>query len=58
METYGGVGPRRMQEQYYDSLLSAYTPAEVRSQLARAGLDMLRVEKVTDRHMDIFGRLP
>lgn len=57
VETYGGVGPKRMQEDYYRSLLSAYTPGEVHSQLVRAGLDMLRVEKITDRHMDVFGRL-
>ena len=55
--TYGGVGPKLMQEEYYRSLLSAYTPEEVRGQLARAGLTTLEVECVTDRHMDIFGRL-
>ena len=58
VETYGRVGPERMQEQYYDSLLASYTPEEVRDQLAQAGLGTLTVSKITDRHMDIFGRLP
>jgi len=57
VETYGGVGPELEQEEYYRSLLSAYTLEELRDQLAQTGLTTLRVEKVTDRHMDVFGRL-
>jgi ubiquinone/menaquinone biosynthesis C-methylase UbiE len=55
--TYGGVGPKRMQEDYYRSLLSAYTPEEAREQLSHAGLTTLEVRTMTDRHMDVFGRL-
>ena len=57
VETYGVVGPKRMQDDYYRSLLAAYTPEEVRAQLAGAQLATLKVEKITDRHMDIFGRV-
>lgn len=47
-----------LQEEFYRSLLAAYTVEEIREQLHRAGLDGLRVEMVTDRHLDIFGRRP
>ena len=43
--------------EYLRSLLASYTPQEVRRQLTAAGLGQLRVETITDRHMDIFGRL-
>jgi ubiquinone/menaquinone biosynthesis C-methylase UbiE len=46
-----------LREEYYRSLLSAYTPEEIKVQLDCAGLSMLRVEIVSDRHMDIVGRL-
>lgn len=54
---YAGTESVLLQEEYYRSLLSAYTPAEVEAQLARAGLDGLRVEMVTDRHLDVYGRV-
>ena len=44
-------------DEYYRSLLSSYTPEEVRAQLTRAGLVALNVERVTDRHFDVWGRL-
>ena len=46
-----------LREEYYRSLLSSYTVEEVRSQLARAGLDCLQVAMATDRHLDVFGRI-
>jgi len=46
-----------LRQEYYRSLLSAYTVEEVHNQLRRTGLKQLRVEMVTDRHLDIFGRL-
>lgn len=50
----GGESPL-LQEEYYRSLLSAYTVDEVRLQLASAGLGELNVQMITDRHMDIWG---
>ena len=47
-----------LREEYYRSLLSSYTVEEVRAQLARAGLGSLQVAMVTDRHLDVFGRMP
>ena len=46
-----------LQEEYYRSLLSAYTPEEVRAQLDAAGLKSLGVERITDRHLDVFGQI-
>ena len=57
VQRYAGTESALLQEEYYRSLLSAYTPDEVRAQLARAGLNGLRVEMVTDRHLDVFGRV-
>ncbi len=47
-----------LQEEYYRSLMAAFTPDEVRGQLADAGMGLLRVEMVSDRHYDVFGRIP
>jgi len=46
-----------LQKEFTRSLMAAYTPEEVRRQLISAGLKQLRVEVVTDRHLDIFGQL-
>jgi len=54
---YAADEPPLLQEEYRRSLLSSYTPDEVRNQLARAGLDALEVTRSSDRHLDIFGRL-
>jgi len=55
---YGRCGPKLMQRDYYHSLLASYTVAEVRRQVARHALNTLRVKRITDRHLDVFGRLP
>ena len=46
-----------LQQEFYRSLLSAYTVDEVRVQLDHSGLQTLQVAMVTDRHLDVFGRL-
>jgi ubiquinone/menaquinone biosynthesis C-methylase UbiE len=46
-----------LRQEYYRSLLSAYTAEELRCQLDAAGLQSLQVETVTDRHVDVFGRV-
>ena len=45
-----------LRELFHRSLLAAFTPAEVRAQLAAAGIDGLTVRKVSDRHMAVTGR--
>jgi len=47
-----------LQEEFYRSLLASYTPDEIRAQLDLAGLTALKVAMVSDRHFDVFGRLP
>jgi SAM-dependent methyltransferase len=49
--------PPVLQRDFYNSLLAAYRPDEVREQLVRAGLDGFCVETVSDRHLVVFGRL-
>jgi hypothetical protein len=43
-----------LQEEFYRSLLAAYTVSEVRTQLKHAGLP-LSVTMVSDRHLDAWG---
>jgi ubiquinone/menaquinone biosynthesis C-methylase UbiE len=42
---------------FYNSLCAAFTPEEVRAQLAAAGLS-LAVSQLTERHLCVKGRLP
>lgn len=55
---HAGDESKLLREEYYRSLLSAYTVDEVLRQLDRAGLDTLEVKQVTDRHLDIWGAMP
>jgi ubiquinone/menaquinone biosynthesis C-methylase UbiE len=45
-----------LKEEFFRSLLAAYTVGEVKEQLRTAGLTGLVVEQVTDRHLDVHGR--
>jgi ubiquinone/menaquinone biosynthesis C-methylase UbiE len=47
-----------LKEEFYRSLLAAYTVEEVKQQLAAIGLGNLSVAKSSDRHFDVWGRLP
>jgi ubiquinone/menaquinone biosynthesis C-methylase UbiE len=58
VETYSGDASATLKRSFYESLLAAFTPGEVRAQLRRSGLSRLRVTLPSDRHMDICGRLP
>jgi ubiquinone/menaquinone biosynthesis C-methylase UbiE len=57
VKKYAADASSLLQEEYYRSLLAAYTPDEVRAQLEQAGLRSLKVAMVTDRHLDVFGQL-
>ena len=50
--------PALMKRDFYNSLLAAFRPEEVRMELDAAGLGDFRVEVVTHRHMMIYGTLP
>jgi trans-aconitate methyltransferase len=50
VDEYSAGEPDVLRRDFYNSLLAAYRPDEVRDQLTRAGLDELGVEVVSDRH--------
>jgi ubiquinone/menaquinone biosynthesis C-methylase UbiE len=58
VDKYASRESALLQEEFYRSLLASYTLDELRVQLSRAQLNLLRVEMVSDRHLDVFGRLP
>lgn len=57
VDRYAADESALLQGEFYRSLLAAYTPDEVREQLDRAGLRTLEVGMVSDRHLDVFGRM-
>lgn len=58
VDAYADGEPKVLRDDFYASLLAAYTPDEVRAQLSTAGLDALSVTTVTDRHFIVTGRAP
>lgn len=54
---YAGNESALLQEEFFRSFLAAYTVKEVWQQLVENGLGGLRVAAVTDRHLDIWGRV-
>jgi ubiquinone/menaquinone biosynthesis C-methylase UbiE len=56
VKTYAADEPEILQRDFYHSLLAAFTPEEVRSQIHKAGLD-LNIEQISDRHIFIKGIL-
>jgi len=54
--SYAGDEPGILQHDFYHSLLAAYRPEELRTQLQQAGLSGLNVETVSDRHLIVYGR--
>jgi ubiquinone/menaquinone biosynthesis C-methylase UbiE len=57
VELYASDAPDVLREDFYHSLLAAYTPVEVSGQLIEAGLDRLKIESASDRHWIVSGRL-
>ena len=55
---YSGGEPAVLRRDYFNSLLAAFTPQEVKAQLRQAGIVQLKVEVITDRHLVVFGRIP
>lgn len=56
VQRHAGRDRKLLQELFYRSLLSAFTPAEVRAQLREARLRGLRVRVVSDRHLEVMRR--
>jgi 2-polyprenyl-3-methyl-5-hydroxy-6-metoxy-1,4-benzoquinol methylase len=55
---HSGAESALLQEEFRRSLVASYTPGEIRAQLASARLEALEVATVSDRHVDVWGRLP
>ena len=54
---YAADAPDILKEDFYNSLLAAYTTGEVRQQLREANIHNFNVEIVSDRHLLIWGRI-
>lgn len=54
---YAAGEPAVLQRDFFNSLLAAFTPEEVRAQLREAGLTELEVEPIGNRHLIVFGRI-
>lgn len=55
VDSYATDEPAVLRRDFFNSLLAAFTPDEVRLQLQDAGLHGLRVETVSDRHLLVTG---
>jgi len=55
-QKYSGNEPEVLKRDFFNSLLAAFTPAEVRRQLKQADLPGMAVEIISDRHLLVFGR--
>jgi hypothetical protein len=56
VDQYAAGEPEVLRRDFYNSLLAAFEPAEVRQQLAEAGLGHFSVTEASDRHLVIRGR--
>ncbi len=57
VERYAAQEPEILRRDFFNSLCAAFNQTEVRMQLFEAGLADFQVEKVSDRHLAIHGRL-
>jgi SAM-dependent methyltransferase len=57
VDMYAGDAPGILRDDFYNSLLAAYTVLEVSEQLHEAGLDRLRIEAASDRHWIASGTI-
>ena len=58
VDQYSAGEPDVLRRDFYNSLLAAFETDEVMEQLAKADLGFLAVEKITDRHLIVFGLSP
>jgi ubiquinone/menaquinone biosynthesis C-methylase UbiE len=58
VDAYAADAPVILREDFYNSLLAAYTVEEIKQQLAAAGLAHFTVSRPSDRHWLAAGRLP
>jgi len=56
--SYAEGEPAVLRDDFYHSLLAAYTVPEIGAQLRTAGLDDFAVHQVSDRHWCVVGVMP
>lgn len=52
---YAANEPQVLRKDFFNSLLAAFEPEEIRRQLTEAGLDSLAVDTCSDRHVLVYG---
>ncbi|KAA3629206.1 MAG: class I SAM-dependent methyltransferase [Proteobacteria bacterium] len=57
VDHYTAGEPEVLRRDFYHSLLAAFTPAEVQTQLTAASLGQLELEVINDRHLIVSGRI-
>ncbi len=57
VDQYASEEPEILRKDFYNSLLAAFTPNEVRTQIDNTELGSLNIDVVSDRHMLIYGYL-
>jgi ubiquinone/menaquinone biosynthesis C-methylase UbiE len=57
VDTHAGEAPAVLREDFYNSLLAAYTAEEVRAQIEASGLRGLRLSEPSDRHWLVQGQI-
>ena len=57
VKTYAANEAEILQKDFFNSLLAAYRPDEVKLQLKQQGIDQLKIEIVSDRHFIVSGHL-
>ena len=57
VDLYAEGAPDILRDDFYNSLLAAYTCAEVKEQLQKAGLDRLTIKTASDRHWIVSGTI-
>jgi len=57
VDQYAAGEPEILRNDFYLSLLAAFTPDEIDAQLAAAALTQLQIEVISDRHLIVSGRI-
>ena len=57
VEQYASGAPERLRQDFFNSLLAAFTEDEVAAQLAELNLSRLMVDVPDDRHWVVYGRV-
>lgn len=57
VKQYAAEASPILKKDFYNSLLAAYTPDEIADQIKQNGLGALAVDRVSDRHVIIWGRI-